>query len=151
MTDPPRKTRTLMPLRDRRISGIPRTVRKTEAGLHAGWTKERGGYDPSFNDVVYPYPREILDPIRHLLGVQHLADHLQIQRILTHGGGELTPIDEPGEEHTRGLTCPGNRQGIVVLTEQHALERGRAVKQRCILQAGLLILLCGHHIDPALP
>jgi hypothetical protein len=40
------------------------------------------------------------------------------------------PIDEPGEEHIRSLTFPGNGQEIVVRREQHALERSRAVQQR---------------------
>ncbi len=61
------------------------------------------------------------------------------------------PIDEPGEEHTRSLTFPGNGQEIVVLREQHALERSRAVQQRHILQVSASVRLCGHHIDPSPP
>jgi hypothetical protein len=55
----------------------------------------------------------------------YLADHFQIQHKLARGGGELMPVDEPGEQHPCGLACAGNDQQIVILTEQHTLERGR--------------------------
>jgi hypothetical protein len=37
--------------------------------------------------------REILDPIRRVFGIQHLANDFQIQHILAHGGRELMPVD----------------------------------------------------------
>ena len=82
---------------------------------------------PRTSHVCHLPQREILNPIRHILRIQHRADHFQIQHILAHGGGELMPVDEPDEEHRHGLACAGNGQKIVILTEQHTLERGRTL------------------------
>src|SRR5215510_4400927 len=60
----------------------------------------------------------MLDAIRHILKVEHLALHVEIKHILPNGSCELMLIDEPGEEYSLGLTRPDNGQQIVILTEQ---------------------------------
>ena len=40
---------------------------------------------------------------------------------------------------------------ILILTEQHTLERCRTVQQRFVLKARALIVLCGHYIDASPP
>jgi hypothetical protein len=94
---------------------------------------------------------EIFDPIRHILRVQHRADYFEIQHLLPNGRRELMSINEPRKEHSLGLARLGNRQQIVILTEQYAPQGSRTIKQRDIFQpCGPVFLRC-YRINPSPP
>jgi hypothetical protein len=76
----------------------------------------------------------------------------QIRLGFLHGGTfrvfcQVDDPPQPSEAHTRGQTCPGNSQAIVMVTALHALDAIPCADSACILWVGAPICLGGHHID----
>ncbi len=64
---------------------------------------------------------------------------------------QLMTVNESSESHTTALPLSGDRQEILILTEQHVLKLGGAVKQRGILKPSTSVFLRREHFDPSPP
>ena len=67
---------------------------------------------------------------------KHLTQQFEIHHIFPNRSGELMAIDQASAENTRNVAFPSDSKEIVILTEQHALRRGRTDQAAAHLQNG---------------